>query len=112
MYATNRQSRSVVDVRAASALGKLAGVAGLLRSGLRGSAEDVARVQAEQQGEHQNDQSGAAANRDLPAVPSTAAHLRRVELGTFVVFHVSPPASNRDARLDRQHSRERGTSSR
>ena len=84
-----------VDIGAPSALGELAGVGGLLRSGLRGPAEDVARVDAEQQGEDQDDQAGAAANRDLPATSSSsAAHLRRVEL-TLVVLHVSPPASNR-----------------
>src|SRR5215207_3402645 len=94
-----------VDIGAPGALGELAGVGGLLRPGLRSATENVAWVDAEQQRNDQNDQAGAAADRDLPATSSSsAAHLRRVEFGTLFVFHVSPTPGNSDARLDRQHS--------
>src|SRR5215211_2525275 len=83
-----------VDIRAAGALSELARVTGLLRRRPRRAAEDVTWIDAEQQSQHQNDQSGTAANRDLPASASAAAtHLRRIKLGTLVVFHISPTAS-------------------
>ena len=95
MYATNRQSRSALMSAPRVHWANWLGIVGLLRSGLRGAAENVARVNAEQQREDQHDQSGAAAYRDLPATASSsAAHLRRVELGSLVVFHVSPTASS------------------
>ncbi|HLM23310.1 MAG TPA: hypothetical protein VK390_17535, partial [Propionibacteriaceae bacterium] len=34
------------------------------------------------------------ADCDLPASSPTAAHLRRIELRTLVVLHISPPASS------------------
>src|SRR6188472_3187160 len=56
------------DIRTTRALGEWARASRLLRSGLLSAAEDVTRVEAEQQGEHEDDQSGAAADRDLSAV--------------------------------------------
>src|SRR4029453_13283952 len=53
-----------VDIRAAGALGELAGVARLFRPRLLSAAEDVARIQAEKQGEHQHDKSAARASPD------------------------------------------------
>jgi hypothetical protein len=67
---------------------------------LLGSTENVAGVYAKEQGEEQDDQSGAPTDRDLPTASSaTTAHLRRVKLGSLVVFHISPTASNRDAAM-------------
>jgi uncharacterized protein len=95
-----------VDIGTPGALGELAGVVGLLRSGLLSATENVARVYAEQECNDQNDQSGATADCDLPATSSSStAHLRRVELGTLVVFHVCSTASKQDARPDRQENR-------
>jgi hypothetical protein len=83
-----------VDIGAARALSELARVTGLLGRRAWRTPQDVAWIDAEQQGEHQNDQSGTTADRDLPASASAAAtHLRRIKLGTLVVFHISPTAN-------------------
>src|SRR5688500_2598291 len=89
-----------VDIRASGALGELTRVFRLLRPGLRSPAEDVARVDAEQQGDQQNNQTGATADCALSSSSPTAAHLRRIELRTLVVLHISPLASSWAARLD------------
>ena len=95
MYATNRQSRfwlmSEPRVHWANGLALPDGSGPACWR----AAEDVARIQTEQQCEQQDDQSGASADGDLAAISTTAAtHLRRIELGSFVVFHATPPASN------------------
>jgi hypothetical protein len=59
------------------------------------AAEDVARIQTEQQCDQQDDQPAPPPTAILPPFPPTAAtHLRRIELGSFVVLHATPPASN------------------
>src|SRR5512133_2095201 len=85
-----------VDVRAPGALGELTGIVRLPLARLLAPAKNVAGIEAKQQGEHQNDQPGAATYRDLAAAANaTAAHLRRVKLGSLVVFHISPTAGTR-----------------
>ena len=91
MYATNRQSRSLLmsapRVHWANGLG--------CRTVARvrpAAAEDVAWVDAEQQREHQTISPAPPPMAILPPLPSAAAaHLRRVELGALVVLHARPP---------------------
>ena len=75
---------------------------GALRLGLRsgGAAHQVAGVDAEEQGQHQHDQPGAAAEGDLAAVAAAgAAHLRGIQLRVVAVLdHVRPPLAARARR--------------